>query len=89
MTLDDAVHYTHRHCWTRDGDGWRPSERRVRTFLPEDHADAAEDDESLSITPWQTIASHGLEVGREVEGIAAKSCRPMPNCCIWPVAGMI
>ncbi len=38
---------------------------------PEDDADAAEDDESLSITDnWQTIASHGLEVGKKVQCIA-------------------
>ena len=62
-----------RACWTRDGDGWRPSERRVRALPPEDHADAAEDDESLSVTDgWQTIACHGLQVGLEVERIAAE-----------------
>ena len=60
-----------RPCWTRDGNGWCPNERHVRTLLPkEDHADAAEEDESLSvINGWQTIASHGLQVGREVERI--------------------
>ena len=60
-----------RPCWTRDGNGWCPNERHVRTRLPkEDHADAAEEDESLSvINGWQTIASHGLQVGREVERI--------------------
>ena len=70
---DEETKYARRLCWTRDNDGWRPSERRVRLFPPEDHADAAEDDESLSITDgWQTIASHGLQVGREVEHIATQ-----------------
>ena len=61
-------------CWKRDRNGWAPSERQVRTLLPkEDHADAAEEDESLSvINNWQTIASHGLQVGREVERIAVQ-----------------
>ena len=64
----DAVEPTHykeegshasRSCWTRDGDGWRPGQRRVRVFPPESHADDAEDDESLSVIDgWQTIASH-------------------------------
>ena len=66
----DEIKYASRPCWTRDGDGWRPGERRVRELPPEDHADAAEDDESLSITSgWQTIASHGLLVASEVERI--------------------
>ena len=70
--LDEDTHYTSRPCWTHDGDGWRPGERRVRTLPPEDHADAAEEDESLSVTDWQTIAGHGLHVGEEVEQIAAE-----------------
>ena len=71
-TGDDGS-YVNRACWTRDGDGWRPSERRVRVLPPEDHADAAEEDESLSITGgWQTIAGHGLQVGGEVERIATE-----------------
>jgi len=38
---------------------------------PEDDADGAEEDESLSMTSsgWQTIASHGLQVAMEVERI--------------------
>ena len=72
-TGDDGG-YVNRACWTRDGDGWRPSTRRVRTLPPEDHADAAEDDESLSVTDggWQTIASHGLQVAAEAERIAVE-----------------
>ena len=73
LMLDEGVHYAKRLCWTRDGDGWRLSERRVRALPPEDHADASEDDESLSITDgWQTIASHGYQVGETVQGIAAR-----------------
>ena len=66
----DEIHYTSRPCWIRDAGGWRPGERLVRKLPPEDHADAAEDDESLSITEgWQTIAGHGLLVAAEVERI--------------------
>ena len=73
VQVDGAAHYESRSCWTRDGDGWRPGERRVRALPPEDHADAAEDDESLSVTRgWQTIATHGLRVGEVVERIAAE-----------------
>lgn len=57
-------------CWRRDGDGWQPSEKRVRRLSPEVYADAAEDDESLSIRGWQTIASHGLQAGKEARSIA-------------------
>ena len=72
VRMGDDRGYVTRACWTRDGGGWRPSERRVRMLPPEDHADAAEGDESLSMTGgWQTIASHGLHVGVEVERIAA------------------
>ena len=71
VPVDEAVQYARRPCWKRDGDGWRPGKRRVRELPPDEHADASEDDESLSVTDgWQTIASHGLQVGREVERIA-------------------
>ena len=73
VSMDDEAAYVNRPCWKRAGDGWRPSERRVRVLQPEDHADDTEDDESLSITGgWQTIASHGLQVGKEGERIAAQ-----------------
>lgn len=69
----DETKYTTAPCWKRDNDGWRPSERRVRALPPEEHADAAEDDESLSVAKgWQTVASHGLQVGEEAERIAAE-----------------
>ena len=73
VRMEVGVGYASRACWTRDGDGWRPSERRVRKLPPEDHADASEDDESLSMSGggWQTIASHGLQVAAQAERIAA------------------
>ena len=71
ILLDDEISYVSQDCWTCDQDGWRPSHRRMRSFQPEDHADAAEDDESLSVVNgWQTIATHGLQVGDEVRRIA-------------------
>ena len=74
--LEDKTgdHYSDRECWKKDGYGWRTDQRRIRSLPPDDHADAAEDDESLSIITdgWQTIASHGLQVGRTVEQIAAQ-----------------
>ena len=69
--LDEEQHYASQPCWRRDGDGWRPGERRVRALPPDDLADDSEEDESLSVADgWQTIASHGLQVGEEVERIA-------------------
>ena len=71
VRLAQETRFSSRPCWTRNGDGWCPGERRVRALPPEDHADDAEDDESLSVTKgWQTIASHGLQVGIEAESIA-------------------
>ena len=71
--MDDETTYVNSPCWTREGAGWRLGERRVRALPPEDHADAAEDDESLSVTnTWQTIAGHGLQVGEEVRRIAVQ-----------------
>lgn len=74
VQVDDTFEYVERPCWVRDDDGWCPSTKKVRTLPPEDYADAAEDDETLSVIEggWQTIASHGLQVGGEVEHIAAK-----------------
>ena len=76
VRIDEETHFECRPCWTRHDGAWRLTERRVRVLPSEDYADSAEEDESLSITGgWQTIASHGLEVGREVERIA---CRVAP-----------
>ena len=69
---DQPGFFESRPCWTRDGERWRLGERRFRALQPEDHADAAEDDESLSvIDAWQTIAGHGLQVGEEARRIAS------------------
>ncbi len=73
VQMDDDVESESHPCWKRDGEGWVPSERRVRKLPPEDNADAAEDDESLSIARgWETVASHGWHVGVEVERIAVE-----------------
>ena len=72
VQLDEAKHYANKRCWKRADDGWRPGERRIRALPPEDQADAAEEDESLSVVAgWQTIATHGLLVGEEVKRITA------------------
>ena len=71
LSAEDSIHHGSRDCWRRDGDGWRPHRRRVHLLAREDHADDAEDGESLSILErWQTIASHGLQVGQLVKSIA-------------------
>jgi CRISPR-associated endonuclease/helicase Cas3 len=61
----------------RGDTGWDPESREpVRVVpppvpRPEDRADAGEDDETLSITSaWQTIATHGAQVGHEVAAMA-------------------
>jgi CRISPR-associated endonuclease/helicase Cas3 len=56
--------------------GWDPGSRIAVSpvvaaqSMPEELADAAQDDESLSAFPWQTIAVHGGAVGREAAAIA-------------------
>lgn len=73
LQMAQDANWVSRPCWRRDGDGWHPGERQVRKLPPEDHADAAEEDESLSVTDgWQTIATHGLLVGMEAERIASR-----------------
>lgn len=55
--------------------GWSPQSTQsvppvAAASVPE-QADAREDDEALSVTPsWQTIATHGAEVGRKVAAMA-------------------
>jgi len=64
--------YEERPCWQWKDGGVQAGARRVRKLPPEEHADAAEDDESLSILEgvWQTIAIHGLETGKLASRIA-------------------
>lgn len=58
--------------------GWSPKSNRVAiplvsppSLAPDEQADAAQDDESLSIqTAWQTIATHGNETARLARSIA-------------------
>jgi CRISPR-associated endonuclease/helicase Cas3 len=56
--------------------GWSPdSPANVEPVVPAvseaaEQADAAQDDESLSAYPWQTIAVHGRETGNEARRIA-------------------
>ena len=70
---DEGPAYTTHACWVPNADSWRLGERRVRSVAPEDYADDSEDDESLSIAgEWQTIASHGRQVGEDVGDIAER-----------------
>lgn len=56
--------------------GWSPDSpadvKPVAPAVPEaaEQADAAQDDESLSAYPWQTVAVHGRETGNEARRIA-------------------
>jgi CRISPR-associated endonuclease/helicase Cas3 len=58
--------------------GWSPdnsaSVAPVVSAVPDaaEQADAAQDDESLSAYPWQTIAVHGRETGNEARKIAER-----------------
>ena len=73
VEITDESRYENRSCWKRNNNGWQLGERRVRVFAPENHADDAEDDESLSIlSNWQTIALHGQKVADLVHRIAIK-----------------
>ncbi len=69
---EEEQKYEERACWKWKDGGVQAGTRRVRKSLPPDeHADAAEDDESLSISDgWQTIATHGLETGELATRIA-------------------
>ena len=74
LQLEEQHLYKNVECWATaaDGSGWCTSTKRTRVFAPEDQADDAEDDESLSVhAGWQTIASHGLQVGEAAKRIAA------------------
>jgi CRISPR-associated endonuclease/helicase Cas3 len=57
--------------------GWseKAKEAVVPVSLPApaaaERTDAGQDDESLSASPWQTVAVHGRETGRSLRGIAA------------------
>lgn len=55
--------------------GWNPQSTQsvppVAAASAPEQADAREDDEALSVTPgWQTIATHGAEVGRQAAAMA-------------------
>jgi len=68
--------------------GWAPeSSTPVRPVdlgdLPiDEQADAAQDDESLSAYPWQTIATHGLQVGT-----LARTLAPSDLATLFDLAG--
>lgn len=55
--------------------GWRVDSGPVTPIqtaitAPDEQADAAQDDESLSACPWKTIATHGRETGNEARALA-------------------
>ena len=62
-----------QNCWYHNKNGLHLGSKTARFVTPEDHADAAEDDESLSAIEdrWQTIAGHGRQVGDLARDLAA------------------
>lgn len=79
--------------------GWSPESSDAVTTVPSavpevgEHADAAQDDESLSAYPWQTIAVHGRETGNEARKMAGELVPPLADlfdlCGRWHDAGKI
>ena len=71
-----AYQYEMLPCWCKEGAKIAPGKRRGAKLRPDEYADAAEEDESLSMSPdkehWQTIGIHGREVAAEVQQIAAQ-----------------
>jgi len=63
--------------------GWSPDSNEDVKSVPapqtpsDDLADASQDDESLSACPWQTIATHGREVGKLAREIALSLVPPL------------
>ncbi|OQX09774.1 MAG: hypothetical protein BWK76_21760 [Desulfobulbaceae bacterium A2] len=57
--------------------GWDPASKKVRPVLLsavglDEQADSAQDDESLSVNQWRTIATHGREVAALVRTMAER-----------------
>jgi CRISPR-associated endonuclease/helicase Cas3 len=71
--------------------GWSPDSSAnvtpVAAVIPEatEQADAAQDDESLSAYPWQTIAVHGRETGRLAREIADSLAKELAD--LFDLAG--
>lgn len=61
---------------TRSGKGWAPESKKLVPpvhSLPasaDELADAGQDDDSLSVSGWKTIATHGLETGKLASRLA-------------------
>lgn len=70
--LAAAAPMSSRQCWRMNADGnWIVSQKEVRAYPADEVADAAQDSEELSVAErWKTVATHGLETGREVRRIA-------------------
>ncbi|MXZ93369.1 MAG: CRISPR-associated helicase Cas3' [Cenarchaeum sp. SB0666_bin_15] len=71
VQTDIVKNSTNRDCWKPREDHYELSTRITKTFVTEDHADAAEEDDAGSISDWQTIAVHCLEVSKEIGNIAS------------------
>ncbi|MHC1729603.1 MAG: DEAD/DEAH box helicase [Syntrophobacteraceae bacterium] len=71
--------------------GWSPDSGKVVEPIPvlnppaEEFADASQDDESLSVHAWQTIAVHGREVARLAQEIALTLVPPLAE--LFDLAG--
>jgi CRISPR-associated endonuclease/helicase Cas3 len=63
---------------TRRGKGWSPDSKKPVLPVPslpvaaDEFADSGQDDESLSLSAWKTIATHGREVGALASSLAEK-----------------
>lgn len=71
--------------------GWAPENRQACALpsrqapAPEELADSSQDDESLSIYPWKTIATHGRETGALARTIASALDRELAD--LFDLAG--
>ncbi len=54
-----VIHTTKQPCWKWNGVEHEHSTKSVRVHATDDDADAAEEDDTVSISNWQTIATHG------------------------------
>lgn len=67
-----AAPTTTRMCWALEGGEWVEKHRTVSGVPADEEADAAQDSEDLSVSQWETIASHGRNTGIVARSIASE-----------------